>query len=673
MDSGLKVTLGGLPEDPGFDWQRLTPDSRFGIGDIYVRAKRWDRAAGLIESLDDEPSMALLLQARLKLDQGDPAGALADYEEAFKTFPSNPAARYLAGRAAIETNDFEKGVNYYQDALRSDAAATDAGLVLGQMLLAEGRANYAMDTLGFYLVANANEPHAVRLLASTGASRGMRGFAENLRGILAEQPDWTGVALSDHALDIARNGAPDEALEYLDEGGALEDPNAFEAFTAWLVIARQAGREDVTAQYEKYQKQHAGTAGAAIIEARWTFENKDYAAALAAIDRALEMDPTLPAAHFQRGTALVMLDRIDDAIAAFDRARELDPLEARYALAGASTMVEAERFPEATERLRELLIHHPWFGRAALMLVELDRDHDVIETTLGRINYAKRAARLHRFERSRGARASSPGSISSARRIRGARYTKALNLGYRPSETIVGLARSLDALDRRDDAVAALESIPRRGGRKRSIRPTREPIWASSSARRVRPEMRMQRFSHVRRRGGRTPPADRRFACLVAGLFAFGLFGCSLDSSQEADLAFDSRPVGSLLDVPGLAERGDLNVLFVLIDTLRADRLGSYGYERDTSPVLDYVAATGLRFANHRAQSTWTKTSMASLWTSLYPQRTDVLDHRDAVSPEARMPAEVFAENGLDVDRRGSGATAGSHRTSGSIRASRST
>lgn len=122
--------------------------------------------------------------------------------------------------------------------------------------------------------------------------------------------------------------------------------------------------------------------------------------------------------------------------------------------------------------------------------------------------------------------------------------------------------------------------------------------------------------------------------------------GCG-DPAGEIDLSFDNRPVGTEADIAKLAERDDVNVLFILIDTLRADRLSSYGYERPTSPVLDYVAATGLRFARHRAQSTWTKTSMASLWTSLYPQRTDVLTHKDAVSPEARMPAEVFSDAGF--------------------------
>ncbi|MBW2231414.1 MAG: sulfatase [Deltaproteobacteria bacterium] len=111
----------------------------------------------------------------------------------------------------------------------------------------------------------------------------------------------------------------------------------------------------------------------------------------------------------------------------------------------------------------------------------------------------------------------------------------------------------------------------------------------------------------------------------------------------------DPRPVGGTAEIEALAERDDLNVIFVLIDTLRADRLGSWGYERDTSPTIDKLAATGIRFARHLAQSSWTKCSMASLWASLYPARTGVTRFDHAVSEEATLPAEIFKAAGYQT------------------------
>jgi len=108
----------------------------------------------------------------------------------------------------------------------------------------------------------------------------------------------------------------------------------------------------------------------------------------------------------------------------------------------------------------------------------------------------------------------------------------------------------------------------------------------------------------------------------------------------------DPRPAGSAEEIERLSERTDVNVLFILIDMLRADRLGSYGYERDTSPGLDRLAASGVRFARHLAQSSWTKCSMASLWTGFYPTRTGVTRFNHVIPPEATFPAEILRQAG---------------------------
>src|SRR5262245_41607195 len=104
--------------------------------------------------------------------------------------------------------------------------------------------------------------------------------------------------------------------------------------------------------------------------------------------------------------------------------------------------------------------------------------------------------------------------------------------------------------------------------------------------------------------------------------------------------ALERRPRGTAADIAKLKERKDLNVLFILIDTLRAERLGSYGYARNTSPVLDRIAKEGVRFARQTAQSSWTKSSMVSIWTGLYPARTGITRYDGVVPGAARLPAE---------------------------------
>ena len=61
------------------------------------------------------------------------------------------------------------------------------------------------------------------------------------------------------------------------------------------------------------------------------------------------------------------------------------------------------------------------------------------------------------------------------------------------------------------------------------------------------------------------------------------------------------------------------NLLLLVVDALRPDRLGCYGYHRATSPSLDRLAAEGIVFEDACAQASWTLPAVASLLTSSYP------------------------------------------------------
>jgi arylsulfatase A-like enzyme len=60
------------------------------------------------------------------------------------------------------------------------------------------------------------------------------------------------------------------------------------------------------------------------------------------------------------------------------------------------------------------------------------------------------------------------------------------------------------------------------------------------------------------------------------------------------------------------------NVVLLVIDTLRADHLSSYGYTRATSPAIDRLARDGVLFENAFATSSWTPVSHASIFTGRY-------------------------------------------------------
>lgn len=115
---------------------------------------------------------------------------------------------------------------------------------------------------------------------------------------------------------------------------------------------------------------------------------------------------------------------------------------------------------------------------------------------------------------------------------------------------------------------------------------------------------------------------------------------------SQFEVRVPSRPIAPASEITSLRDREDLNVVFILIDTLRADRLGIYGYERPTSPAIDSLASQGVVFKNVIAQSSWTKASMASMWTGTLPANNGVVRFNHVLPKEALLPAEVFREAG---------------------------
>jgi arylsulfatase A-like enzyme len=83
------------------------------------------------------------------------------------------------------------------------------------------------------------------------------------------------------------------------------------------------------------------------------------------------------------------------------------------------------------------------------------------------------------------------------------------------------------------------------------------------------------------------------------------------------------------------------SIVLIIIDTLRSDKLGAYGFPELTSAELDAYSRRGVRFSRVVAQSSWTRPSVASLLTSLYPRETGIykekshiLDDRFQTLPE---------------------------------------
>jgi len=111
------------------------------------------------------------------------------------------------------------------------------------------------------------------------------------------------------------------------------------------------------------------------------------------------------------------------------------------------------------------------------------------------------------------------------------------------------------------------------------------------------------------------------------------LSGCGGKAPQAAR---DSRP----------------NVVFILVDALRPDRLGCYGYQRPTSPTIDGLASEGAVFTDVMAQAAETMVSVPAFLTGRYPREHGLVWLQDSgevlVASELRAAtvAEILSDGG---------------------------
>jgi arylsulfatase A-like enzyme len=99
---------------------------------------------------------------------------------------------------------------------------------------------------------------------------------------------------------------------------------------------------------------------------------------------------------------------------------------------------------------------------------------------------------------------------------------------------------------------------------------------------------------------------------------------------------------------PGPAgPQGRPNIILVLLDSLRPDKLGCYGFREETSPEIDELARNGVRFRSVLAQCSWTRPSLGSILTSRYPRTLGLYTKGDeTLADRFETLAEVLQHKG---------------------------
>ena len=96
-----------------------------------------------------------------------------------------------------------------------------------------------------------------------------------------------------------------------------------------------------------------------------------------------------------------------------------------------------------------------------------------------------------------------------------------------------------------------------------------------------------------------------------------------------------------------MAQKPD--ILFIVLDTQRADRLGCYGHKRRLTPNLDRFARQGVQFMQGIAPAQWTIPSHASMFTGLYPTAHQVTQSNSSLSWDEPVLAEQLEAAGYET------------------------
>jgi arylsulfatase A-like enzyme len=105
--------------------------------------------------------------------------------------------------------------------------------------------------------------------------------------------------------------------------------------------------------------------------------------------------------------------------------------------------------------------------------------------------------------------------------------------------------------------------------------------------------------------------------------------------------------LAAIVGLSGCGESGGRwNVLFIVVDTLRADQLACYGNPRPTSPAADALAGGGVQFARAYSVAPWTIPSVATMFTGMYPSKHGVRSFGSRIPEEAPVLAAILREAG---------------------------
>lgn len=119
-----------------------------------------------------------------------------------------------------------------------------------------------------------------------------------------------------------------------------------------------------------------------------------------------------------------------------------------------------------------------------------------------------------------------------------------------------------------------------------------------------------------------------------------------VQTSQGMESAYWFNPVIYIPSQNRTRKEADFNIILISLDTLRADHLKCYGYDKETSPSLDQLSADSVLFTNAYSTTSWTLPAHISLLTSLDTRHHLVNKMNPFLNTSIVSLAELLRKNG---------------------------
>ena len=346
--------------------------------DLLIRAGDYDQVEAVLNDLQGEPLMQSLLRGRLQLAMGNPQEALINLEEGLRLWPSNTAARFLAGQAAEQLGDYNRAMQEYLESHRAEHGNKEAAMRLATLLEAMGRGDEVLAVLNRFNNKNPMDPDA--LLAVIRISN--RHNNEQAFNVAMEKinqiPGQQGIVAAELARLRAEGQGPSAGAATLERSGLdFTQPVNHPALSQFVDYLIELDRTQAALRLSRTASRlHPRHAAFHEIRGRALLASGDTERARKAFGTALELSPDRASTLAELASLSV---REGDPVAAlklYDQAAEADPTEADYPWQAARLAMASGDQADARKRLDSLNRHHGEYPeptrQLALVLIEED-------------------------------------------------------------------------------------------------------------------------------------------------------------------------------------------------------------------------------------------------------------------------------------------------------------